>query len=165
MHDSRPDPLTQTITDRKGQVTTHTYDSVNRRTVESASGGNSGTVTFTYDMAGRRTSMTVGGQATVSYTHDHNARLRTIAQAPMSPAMIDYDATNRRTRLTLSNGVWTTRNGGPVAAIFTFRVDGKNRVDRIDTDQRPVTPSNRTADSAGRDWACHLEVTTLPKRP
>jgi YD repeat-containing protein len=49
----------------------------------------------------------VSGQAPVSYTYDHNARLRSITQAPLNPMAIDYDAANRRTRLTLPNGVST----------------------------------------------------------
>jgi YD repeat-containing protein len=51
--------------------------------------------------------MTVSGQAPVSYAYDHNARLRTITQAPLNPVAIDYDAVNRRTLLTLPNGVST----------------------------------------------------------
>jgi len=51
--------------------------------------------------------MTASGQTPVSYTYDHNARLRTITQAPLTPATLDFDAANRRTLLTLPNGVST----------------------------------------------------------
>ncbi len=66
-----------------------------------------GTVTYREEPAGRRTSMTVAGQAPVSYTYDHNARLRTITQVPLTPVDIQFDAANRRTLLTLPNGVST----------------------------------------------------------
>jgi uncharacterized protein RhaS with RHS repeats len=32
----------------------------------------------------------------VSYTYDHNSRLRTIAQDPLNPVILDYDAANRQ---------------------------------------------------------------------
>ena len=79
-----------------------TYDPLDRLLAETTS---LGTVTDTYDTAGRRTSMTVSGQTPVSYTYDHNTRLRTITQAPLTPVTIYYDAANRRTLLTLPNGV------------------------------------------------------------
>ena len=79
-----------------------TYDPLDRLLTEITS---LGTVTYTYDTAGRRTSMTVAGQTPVTYTHDANARLRTITQAPLTPVDIQYDAANRRTLLTLPNGV------------------------------------------------------------
>jgi len=83
---------------------TFTYDLLDRLLTETTS---LGTVTYTYDTAGRRTAMTVAGQTPVSYTYDHNARLRTITQAPLPPVTLDYDAANRRTLLTLPNGVST----------------------------------------------------------
>jgi hypothetical protein len=49
--------------------------------------------------------MTVAGQAPVNDTYDHNARLRTITQAPLTPVGIRYAAPNRRTLLPLPNGV------------------------------------------------------------
>jgi RHS repeat-associated protein len=50
--------------------------------------------------------MTVGGQSAVSYTYDNGDRLTQITQGANSVSM-GYDAANRRTSLTLPNGVVT----------------------------------------------------------
>ncbi len=80
------------------------YDALDRLFAETTS---LGTVSYGYDPLGRRTQMTVGGQSPVTYTYDAASRLRTITQAPLSPADIQYDALGRRTLLTLPNGVST----------------------------------------------------------
>ncbi|MCZ7624706.1 MAG: hypothetical protein M5R38_01650 [Candidatus Methylomirabilis sp.] len=49
----------------------------------------------------------MGDLSPVSYTYDAASRLRTITQAPLNPASIDYDTLGRRTNLTLPNGVST----------------------------------------------------------
>ena len=64
--------------------------------------------------------MTVSGQAAATYTYDANARLRTITQAPLNPAMLDYDAANRRTLLTLPNGVSTEYGMGDPLPLFSL---------------------------------------------
>ena len=83
---------------------TLSYDPLDRLLTETTS---LGTVSYQYDALGPRTSMTVSGQAPVTYTYDANSRLRTITQAPLNPADIQYDPLGRRTLLTLPNGVST----------------------------------------------------------
>ena len=61
----------------------------------------------TYDAASRRATMTVAGQAAVSYTFDTADRLIQVAQGSQTVGLT-YDDANRRSTLTLPNGVVLT---------------------------------------------------------
>jgi RHS repeat-associated protein len=63
-----------------------------------------GSVAYTYDADERRQSMTVSGQAPVSYSFDNASRLTSIVQGA-SGVSFAYDSDGRRTSLTLPNGV------------------------------------------------------------
>ncbi|HXH81927.1 MAG TPA: RHS repeat domain-containing protein, partial [Candidatus Tectomicrobia bacterium] len=107
---------------------TRTYDGLDRLTQETTPNG---TVSYTYDAAGRRTSMTVSGQATVTYGYDTADRLTSITQGSQTVSFA-YDAAGRRTSLSLPNGVVTEyaydaasqltgltykHNGAPIGAL------------------------------------------------
>src|SRR5689334_18896817 len=66
-----------------------------------------GTVNYTYDNAGRRSTMQVVGQTQVTYTWDNANRLSAISQGSQSVGL-SYDNTNRRSCLSLPNGVIAT---------------------------------------------------------
>jgi len=68
-----------------------------------------GTVTHGYDNGSRQTAMTVAGQPSVSYTYDDADRPIQITQGSAAVAF-SYDAGNRRTSLTLPNGITTVYN-------------------------------------------------------
>jgi YD repeat-containing protein len=61
-------------------------------------------VSYTYDAASRRNTMTVPGQAQISYTYDNANRLTQIMQGS-AIVSFGYDNANRRTSLTLPNGI------------------------------------------------------------
>lgn len=82
-------------------TTTFGYDGFNRVTSVSSP---QGSVSYTYDALGRRQTMTVAGQAEVSYNYDNGNRLTQVSQGSSS-VQIGYDANGRRTSLTLPNGV------------------------------------------------------------
>ena len=63
-----------------------------------------GAVTYTYDLAGRRLSMAAASQATVKYAWDNADRLTGITQGTTSVGF-SYDTSDRRTKLTLPNGM------------------------------------------------------------
>ncbi len=63
-----------------------------------------GAVSYTYDNAGRRLTMAVPGQSQTSYAWDNANRLTGITQGTTS-VILSYDAANRRTQLSLPNGV------------------------------------------------------------
>lgn len=63
-----------------------------------------GQVDLTYDSAGRRASFQVAGQSALAYTFDAASRLTQITQGTTSVGY-GYDNANRRTSLTLPNGI------------------------------------------------------------
>lgn len=63
-----------------------------------------GAVDYTYDADGRRASMTVAGQATVTYTYDNAHRLTSISRG-FATATFAHDDAGRRTSLTYPNGI------------------------------------------------------------
>ena len=63
-----------------------------------------GTVSYTYDAASRRATMTVAGQTAVSYTFDNADRLTGVTRGGAS-VTIAYDDADKRTSLTLPNGI------------------------------------------------------------
>ncbi len=138
--------LTQ-FTDRKNQVTTFQYDALNRRTQatypdatttfaydtvgrlikasDTAPGAGTiafaydildrliqettphGTVAYQYDVLGRRTQMAANGQQPAIYQYDAASRLTRVEQGTLF-ATLGYDNANRRTSLGYSNGTSTS---------------------------------------------------------
>lgn len=90
------------IADSAGGTLTKTFDGMDRTLSESGPGG---TLTYQYDAAGRRTQMSVSGQASVvTYGYDAASRLMSITQGGSAVA-ISYDTADRRSSLTLPNGL------------------------------------------------------------
>src|SRR5438034_808166 len=80
------------------------YDDLDRLTSEA---NPQGTLSYGYDNAGRRTSMTVAGQAAVTYGYDDTGRTVSISQGSSAVAFT-HDAAGRRTSLTLPNSITTS---------------------------------------------------------
>ncbi len=83
---------------------TYTYDVLDRVVSETTL---LGTAQYTYDALGRRTQTLASGAELVSYAYDRNSQLRTITQGSLGAMTFEYDAADRRTSLTLPNGVST----------------------------------------------------------
>ncbi|WP_284616233.1 RHS repeat-associated core domain-containing protein [Aquabacterium humicola] len=88
------------------------YDDLDRLTRETSAQGQ---VDYTYYANGLRETMTVAGQPTVSYTYDPAGRLRQIQHAAgavngnvAQTITLDYDEADRRTKVTLANGITMT---------------------------------------------------------
>ena len=90
-----------------------------------------GVVTYAYDDAGRRTTMTVGGQPSVSYQYDLADRLIEVS-TPVPPAVtarvtITPDTAGRRGVVTLPDGVTMTYGYDPssrVSSLYYKKADG-----------------------------------------
>jgi RHS repeat-associated protein len=80
------------------------YDGLNDVLSES---GPQGTVARTYNTGGLATSLSVPGQAKVTYTYDMDNRLAKIAQGTTTVAL-SYDADSRPTSVTLPDGIKRT---------------------------------------------------------
>ncbi|MCB0117703.1 MAG: carboxypeptidase regulatory-like domain-containing protein, partial [Anaerolineales bacterium] len=93
-----------TIKDGNGNITTFTYDSLNRLSTETDPLGN--TWSYVYDELGRRISMTDANGETTSYEYDNANRLTGIEYADNNDVSFAYDAGGRRTSMT--DGVGTT---------------------------------------------------------
>jgi RHS repeat-associated protein len=102
------DRLIQIVDSDSGSIT-RAYDAMDRLTQETTP---QGTVNYTYDAGGRRQTMSASGLPTVTYTWDNANRLTQIQQAAdaingnqTQTVLLSYDDANRRTSLTLPNGV------------------------------------------------------------
>ncbi len=93
--------------DSIGGSITRTYNDQSFRSTETTtlpSGSVLGSITHVLDAGGRPQSMTILGQQPVSYTFDPANRLTQITQGSSS-TLLNYDNANRRSTLTLPNGV------------------------------------------------------------
>ena len=126
-----------TVTDRKSQVTTHTYDALNRRTKTTFHDGTS--TNYTYDAGNRLTqvqekdaSHTV--TATITRTYDGLDRL---TQEVTAQGQVDYtyDNASRRTSMTVA---------GQPAVNYTY--DNANRLTQIAQGTSTVTIAYDDAD-------------------
>jgi YD repeat-containing protein len=75
-----------------------------------------GSVSYTYDTDSRLKTSTVTGQPTVNYSYDNASRLYQITQGTTN-TVIGYDNANRRSPLTLPNGI-----------VLTYGYDNDSRV-------------------------------------
>ncbi len=117
------------------------HDSLDRVLSEATPNG---TVTYTYDTSGRRQTMTVPGQASVSYGWDNADRLQTITQGS-NVVDFDYDNANRRTKLTYPSGTSTEyaydtasrltgltyKHGGNTLGALTYTYDVASQRTRV----------------------------------
>ena len=99
-----------------------------------------GQVNLTYDAAARRATFQVAGQTQLGYTFDVADRLTQIAQGATTVGF-GYDNANRRTTLTLPNGIvveygydnanqltgLTYKNGGTTLGALTYTYDNAGR--------------------------------------
>jgi YD repeat-containing protein len=105
------------FTDRKSQVTTYTYDGLNRRT--GVSYADQSTTAYTYDKGNRLTQVVDSIAGTITRTYDGLNRL-TSESTPQGSTSYTYDAAGRRTSMTVS---------GQSAVNYTY--DNANRVTQI----------------------------------
>ncbi|MBI5756804.1 MAG: RHS repeat-associated core domain-containing protein [Nitrospirae bacterium] len=89
----------KTFTDRKGQITTFTYDPVNRRTQSSFADGSSST--YTYDAVGRLFRVNDIASGAIDLTYDNLNRL-TQEITPQGTVAYGYDPLGRRTSMTVN---------------------------------------------------------------
>jgi RHS repeat-associated protein len=133
--------VTQAIDSSSGTVT-RSYDDLARTVQETTP---QGAITYAYGKSGRPASMTVSGQAEISYTYDNADRLTGISKGSNNINFI-YDDADRRTSMTLPNGVVTEygyddaseptsltykNGGGSVLGQLTYEYDRAGRRIRI----------------------------------
>jgi RHS repeat-associated protein len=114
--------LTQ-FTDRRGKVTTYTYDNLNRR-IFAGFGTQAGptyesTINYTWDGGNRLTNLVDSVTGTITRGYDGLDRL-TSEQTPQGTATYTYDAASRRQKMTVA---------GQTALNYTF--DNASRLTKI----------------------------------
>ncbi len=111
------------FTDRRGKVTTYTYDNLNRETFagfNTVSGpAYDSTITNTYDAGNRLTQTVDSVTGTISRTYDGLDRM-TQETTPQGTVSYAYDAANRRSSMTVT---------GQTAVSYTY--DNANRLTQI----------------------------------
>jgi RHS repeat-associated protein len=129
--------LTQAVDSVSGTVTRQYDARFNTLTQEIAPEGQ---VDLTYDAAARRATFQVAGQTQLGYTFDAADRLTQIAQGATTVGF-GYDNANRRTALTLPNGIvveygydnanqltgLTYKSGGTTLGALTYAYDNAGR--------------------------------------
>jgi RHS repeat-associated protein len=164
------DPLTSSVSDDKGTVTT-TVDLLGR--VAAYTDVNGVRTTTTYDQAGRATSSVVkppdpaDPAHTVSFTYDDAGRVRTQVLDGATLATVTYDGAGELASIAYGNGTSlasiTKDNGAKVTSLGWKTSDGKDVVSRVGrtaagtiideslagTDARPNAP-NYVYDAIGR---------------
>jgi len=108
--------LTQ-FTDRKGQITTNSYDSLNRRTQVVYNDGS--TTTYTYDKGNRLTQIVDSIAGTITRTYDGLDRL-TSETTPQGSVSYTYDNASRKSTMTV-----------PGQAQISYTYDNANRLIQI----------------------------------
>jgi RHS repeat-associated protein len=130
------------------------YDLLNRVVRETTA---QGTIAYTYDGLGRRASMTVNGQAPVTYSYDAASRLTHITQGSQT-VVIAYDAAGRRTSLTYPNGTITAYSYDASSRLIgIFHAKGATTMESISYGYD--TAGNRTAAVRGSSPATFLPAT------
>jgi RHS repeat-associated protein len=129
--------LTQAVDSVSGTITRQYDARFNTLTQEVTPEGQ---VDLTYDAAARRATFQVAGQTQLGYTFDVADRLTQIAQGATTVGF-GYDNANRRTTLTLPNGIvveygydnaneltgLTYKNGGTTLGALTYSYDNAGR--------------------------------------
>jgi RHS repeat-associated protein len=83
---------------RDGQVINYSHDNLNRVTLKDLPAPE-GDATYTYDLLGRLKTMTQNSR-TQTLSYDARSRLTSVNQTPLGTVSYQYDAANRRTRIT-----------------------------------------------------------------
>ncbi|HTD25005.1 MAG TPA: RHS repeat-associated core domain-containing protein [Terriglobales bacterium] len=96
--------LTQIVDSTSGTIS-HSYDDINRKATETV-GARS--VTTAMDAIGRLNTLSATGQPDVTYHYDPNSNHLLSIQKGAATVGFGYDNDNRRTSMTLSNGVLAT---------------------------------------------------------
>ncbi|HRJ57435.1 MAG TPA: carboxypeptidase regulatory-like domain-containing protein [Anaerolineales bacterium] len=150
-----------TIKDSNGNITTFTYDALNRLSTETDPLGN--TWSYVYDELGRRTSMTDANGETTLYEYDNANRLTGIEYADDNDVSFAYDAGGRRTSMTDGMGTTTWEYDDlnrPIAITDPFDTTVSYAYDPVGNLERMLYPDKDvqyTYDDASRliqvnDW-------------
>ena len=126
-----------TVTDRKSQVTTYTYDALNRRT--KATFHDSTSTNYTYDAGNRITQVQEkdsGGSVTATITRTYDGLDRLMQEVtPQGQIDYTYDNVSRRTSMTVA---------GQTAVTYTY--DNANRLTAVTQGAATVTIGYDDAD-------------------
>ncbi len=155
-YDSQHRPLT--ITNASGQTTTLTYNAQGQvlTVVTPPRAGLSQaqrTTTYSYDTDGRRQSITGPATGTTtSYTYDGYGRMRTVTDSENYTVTYDYDALDRRTKITYPDGTYEQ-------TVYN-RLDAEQQRDRLgrwthtfyDALRRPVAVRDPLGRTTTRQW-------------
>jgi RHS repeat-associated protein len=128
----------RSLVDSTNGTISRDYDGLDRLTQEI---NPQGTVNYTYDSASRRATMSVAGQpSAINYTFDNANRLTNVVQGTQT-VIIGYDNANRRTSLTLPNGI-----------VLTYGYDNANQLTSLTYKKGTTTLGTltHTYDLAGR---------------
>lgn len=154
---------------RDGQFINYSYDNLNRLTLKDLPTPE-GDATYTYDLLSRLKTMVQNGR-TQTLSYDARSRLTSVNQAPLGTISYQYDAADRRTRITYPGGtslyagyiydvagnITHIRENGATAtagnALATYAYDDLGR-------RTSLTRGNGTVTSYGFDPVSRLQSLT-----